>query len=215
MPLDLTFGTDWRQWIGWLTINGGSFLWRLGAEHVLRQAYNRRKLSQRHFAWPSRDAACWRARGSGLIAAAIAFRGCESRQKTYSGEVVHPAVHGRWAGAPGYVGHEADAPAEVRGEFKPIGSTIAGVPICEHLPLLSQELHRVALVRSMHHQIVDHNAGAYYALTGRSPAVGGGLIVRDEPDNFPPFGAVVSKLLPIEKPLPAFVQLPDVMSNNG
>jgi hypothetical protein len=108
-----------------------------------------------------------------------------------------------------------DAPAEVRGEFKAIGSTIAGVPVCEHLPLLSKELHRVALVRSVHHQIVDHNAGAYYALTGRSPAVGGGLIVRDEPDNFPPFGAVVSKLRPIEKPLPAFVQLPDVMSNNG
>lgn len=108
-----------------------------------------------------------------------------------------------------------DAPAEVRGEFEPIGSTIPGVPVCEHLPLLANELHRVALVRSVHHKIVDHNAGAYYALTGRSPAVGGSLIVRDEPDNFPPFGAVLGKLRPVDKPLPAFVQLPDVMSNNG
>ncbi|MEX2188086.1 MAG: DUF1501 domain-containing protein [Pirellulales bacterium] len=108
-----------------------------------------------------------------------------------------------------------DAPAEVRGDFKPIGSSIPGVHVCEHLPLMAKELHRVALVRSVHHGIVDHNAGAYYALTGRSPAVGGGLIVRDEPDNFPPFGAVLGKLRPVDRPLPAFVHLPDVMSNNG
>lgn len=108
-----------------------------------------------------------------------------------------------------------DAPAEVRGEFKPIASAIPGVAVCEHLPLLSQQMHRVALVRSVHHKIVDHNAGAYYALTGRSPTVSGGLIVRDEPDNFPPFGSVLGKLRPTDKPLPAFVHLPDVMSNNG
>lgn len=108
-----------------------------------------------------------------------------------------------------------EAPAEVRGEFKPIGTTVSGTHVCEHLPRLAGEMHRVALIRSVHHQVVDHNAGAYYALTGRSPAVGGSLIVRDEPDNFPPIGSVVSKLQPIDKPLPPFVHLPDVMSNNG
>ena len=108
-----------------------------------------------------------------------------------------------------------DAPAEYRGEFQPISSSLPGVPVCEHLPRLSQQMHRVALVRSVHHSIVDHNAGAYYALTGHTPVRTGGLIVRDEPDNFPPFGSVLSHLHPLDLPLPAFVQIPDVMSNNN
>ncbi|MGQ0633220.1 MAG: DUF1501 domain-containing protein [Planctomycetaceae bacterium] len=109
-----------------------------------------------------------------------------------------------------------EAPAEVRGEFTPIASTLPGVPVCEHLPLLSRQMHRLALVRAVHHQVVDHNAGAYYALTGRSPVVGGRLIIRDEPENFPPLSAVLSKLLPpANLTLPPFVQVPEIMSNNG
>ncbi|MCA9058282.1 MAG: DUF1501 domain-containing protein, partial [Planctomycetaceae bacterium] len=42
-----------------------------------------------------------------------------------------------------------DAPAEVRGEFQPIDTNIAGIQICEHFPLLSQRMHHLALIRSM------------------------------------------------------------------
>jgi Protein of unknown function (DUF1501) len=109
-----------------------------------------------------------------------------------------------------------EAPAEVRGIFQPIATTLPGVSICEHLPLLARQMHRLTLVRSVHHQIVDHNAGAYYTLTGRSPIVGGRLIVGDGPENFPPFGSVLSKLRPLtDVRVPEFVHLPDVMSNNG
>jgi hypothetical protein len=108
-----------------------------------------------------------------------------------------------------------EAPAEYRGEFRPIGTTLPGVSVCEHLPRLAQQLHRMALVRSLHHTVVDHNAGAYYALTGRSPQDGGRLILGDEPGNFPPFGAVLARLRPQNRRLPSFVQLPDLMSNNG
>ncbi len=107
------------------------------------------------------------------------------------------------------------APPEVRGEFRPIDSSVAGVQVCEHLPLVSRVMHHVALVRSVHHNVFDHNAGAYYALTGRPPFAGGRLIVRDEPDNFPPYGAILSRLAPVERTLPSFVQLPEFMSNNG
>lgn len=107
------------------------------------------------------------------------------------------------------------APAEVRGEFQPIDTSASGIQICEHLPLLSRQMHHLALVRSVHHKVVDHNAGAYYALTGRPPFAGGRLIVRDEPDNFPPFGAVLARLAPVMRTLPSFVQLPEFMSNNG
>ncbi len=108
-----------------------------------------------------------------------------------------------------------DAPAEVRGEFKPIATTVPGLKFCEHMPLLAGQAHHLALVRSVHHEIGDHNAGAYLALTGRSPLVSGQLITRPAPDNFPPVGAVVAKLRPSGAPLPDFVQAPDWMSNNG
>jgi hypothetical protein len=108
-----------------------------------------------------------------------------------------------------------EAPAEVRGEFHPIDSSVPGVQVCEHLPQFARQMHHVCLVRSVHHQVVDHNAGAYYALTGRAPFKGSQLITGDEPDNFPPFGAVLARLRPVAPGLPAFVHLPDIMSNNG
>ncbi len=107
------------------------------------------------------------------------------------------------------------APAEVRGAFRPIASSLPGVPVCEHLPLLSQQMHLVTLVRSVHHDVVDHNAGAYYTLTGKVPLAGGRLIVGDEPDNFPPFGAVLAMLDGARGPLPQFVHVPEFLSNNG
>jgi hypothetical protein len=54
-----------------------------------------------------------------------------------------------------------DAPAEYRGEFQPIDSSLVGVPVCEHLPRLARLMHRVALVRSVHHSIVEHTVSGY------------------------------------------------------
>ena len=108
-----------------------------------------------------------------------------------------------------------DAPDDVRGEFQPIQTTVPGVQICEHLPMLAQQMHNVALIRSVHHSIVDHNAGAYYTLTGRSPLQGSQLIVSPGADDFPPYGSVLKHLRPTGVPFPAFVHLPDIMSNNG
>jgi hypothetical protein len=108
-----------------------------------------------------------------------------------------------------------DAPAEIRGEFAPIATTVPGLSFCEHLPLLSGQAHHLTLVRSVHHTIADHNAGAYFALTGSDPVVSGRLITTPAPDNFPPVGAVLAKLRPSGGALPDFIHTPDWMSNNG
>ncbi len=108
-----------------------------------------------------------------------------------------------------------DAPAEVRGEFGPIRSSVPGLTVGELLPLTSRVMHHFAQVRSVRHGVNDHNAGAYYMLTGRYPAEGSKLVVADGPQNFPPFGAVAAKLQPVGKPLPAFVHLPEFQWNNG
>jgi hypothetical protein len=108
-----------------------------------------------------------------------------------------------------------DAPVEIRGEFKPIATTVPGLSFCEHLPLVAGQAHHLTLVRSVHHTIGDHNAGAYFALTGREPVQSGRLITTPSPDNFPPVGAVLAKIRPSGHPLPEFVHTPDWMSNNG
>src|SRR5438105_14997245 len=59
-----------------------------------------------------------------------------------------------------------DAPVEIRGEFQPIATRVPGLLFCEHLPLLARQAHHLSVVRSVHHTIGDHNAGAYFALTG-------------------------------------------------
>src|SRR3984957_20118014 len=42
-----------------------------------------------------------------------------------------------------------DAPAEIRGEFKPIATTVPGVQVCELMPLLARRMERFALIRSV------------------------------------------------------------------
>src|SRR5947209_6497053 len=46
-----------------------------------------------------------------------------------------------------------NAPAEIRGEFKPIPTNVPGVQFSEHLPKLARQMHRVTLVRSVHHGV--------------------------------------------------------------
>ncbi len=108
-----------------------------------------------------------------------------------------------------------NAPSQVRGEFKPIATQSPGVSLCEHLPLTAQHWHHLAQVSSVTHSITDHNAGAYYALTGRHPVDQGRLIVSDSATNFPPFGSVMSKVRPATDNLPSFVHIPEIMSNNS
>ena len=108
-----------------------------------------------------------------------------------------------------------DAPAEVRGEFGPIRSSVPGLMVGELLPLTSRRMHLLAQVRSVHHGVNDHNAGSFYMLTGRHPADGSKLIQHDSANTFPPFGAVVAKVQPVSHAMPSYVLLPEYQWNNG
>lgn len=50
-----------------------------------------------------------------------------------------------------------DAPAEVRGEFKPIDTNVQGIRIGEHLPRTAKWMHTAAVVRSVNHKAGCHN----------------------------------------------------------
>ncbi len=108
-----------------------------------------------------------------------------------------------------------NAPEQVRGIFQPLATSLPGFHVAEVLPRWAPLAHRLTVVRSVSHTIVDHNAGTYFALTGHPPLRGGQLIVAPSQENAPPIGSVVAKLQPSGGALPDFVHLPDIMFNNG
>lgn len=50
-----------------------------------------------------------------------------------------------------------DAPAEIRGEFRPIQSSLPGLTVCEHLPKTAQWMHKASLIRTVTHNYNAHN----------------------------------------------------------
>ena len=60
-----------------------------------------------------------------------------------------------------------EAPAEVRGEFRPIATSVPGTLLTEHLPEMARLADKYTLIRTMSHADLDHGSAAYLTLTGR------------------------------------------------
>jgi hypothetical protein len=90
-----------------------------------------------------------------------------------------------------------DAPAEFRGEFKPIATNVPGVQISEHFPRQAKMFDKLAVVRSLV-SVEEHSDS--YVMTGYSEQA-------NRTQHHPSFGAVVSKLRAGQDDLPPFVSL--------
>jgi uncharacterized protein DUF1501 len=106
-----------------------------------------------------------------------------------------------------------DAPAEVRGEYHTIATAVPGVRICEHLPRTARLMNRLALVRSMHHPMRNHNSAAAETLTGRTPAGGDQELLADDPRGLPTLGSAVSYALGPRAGVLPYVALPYTLYN--
>jgi hypothetical protein len=104
-----------------------------------------------------------------------------------------------------------DAPAEIRGEFKPIATRTPGVRICEHLPLLAQRSHLWALCRSLTHPYTGHSQGHHVMLTGRTALPPAFSDTKPKPTDWPSIAAVANRLTPRRNNLPPAVVLPEVL----
>ena len=100
-----------------------------------------------------------------------------------------------------------DAPAEVRGKFKPTKTNVTGIQICEHFPMMAKMMDKVALVRSLHHKTgATHENGQRWMMTGHD----------FNPDSMKPhIGSVVSRVFGSKGDLPANVILPGPIGNTG
>lgn len=106
-----------------------------------------------------------------------------------------------------------DAPAEVRGEFQRIATRVPGFHIGEHLPRCARLTDKLAVIRSFHHPMRNHNAAAVESLCGRTPLKGDLELLADDPNSFPCYGAALTYLERGRPDMPSHVALPHVMRN--
>ena len=97
-----------------------------------------------------------------------------------------------------------DAPAEFRGEFRPIATNVSGTRIGEHLPRQARLMDKMSVVRSATHTNAGHGMVTHWMMTGYVPTI-------EINDNLnPAAGSVVARLRGANAPqLPAYVCLPN------
>jgi hypothetical protein len=100
-----------------------------------------------------------------------------------------------------------DAPAEIRGEFKPIATSVPGLQICEHLPRLAAQANRYAIVRTLAHGDNNHLMSTHHVLTGhKQPGAFFDKIASR--DDWPSYAAALDYFRPPRNLMPTGVNLP-------
>jgi uncharacterized protein (DUF1501 family) len=107
-----------------------------------------------------------------------------------------------------------DAPAEFRGEFRPIATNVPGVVVCEHLPKLAGQMDKLALIRSFRHTNSDHGPADHYMLTGY-PALAGFNPGLNPNNQRPAHGAIIARTLGPRGSVPPYVCLPKLHPSTG
>src|SRR5262249_14178584 len=97
------------------------------------------------------------------------------------------------------------APAEIRGEFKPIPTQVPGIQISEHFPLSAKHADKYVVIRSVHHgrdAEPDHQPSVHRMLTGNRQ------VVRQREarkDDYPHLGSTLARVRKRWSPIPPFV----------
>jgi hypothetical protein len=91
------------------------------------------------------------------------------------------------------------APSEIRSQFKAIPTSVPGVQICEHLPRTAKVMTDVALIRSLTHELGNHDTGSRFMLTGHRP-----MPALEHPS----LGSLVAKAQGFGQAMPPYVAIP-------
>ena len=105
------------------------------------------------------------------------------------------------------------APAEVRGSFQPISTSVPGLQICEHLPRMARVMDKVAIVRSVHHHANLHDSASIHALTGRPLEGPDRELFAPIPQFYPSYGSAFAYLQGSQAFDVPFASLPYVFQN--
>jgi len=109
-----------------------------------------------------------------------------------------------------------EAPAEIRGPYRPIKTNVPGTLIGEHLPRCARIADRYTILRSHSHNDNGHTTGYHYTMTGYRADFADGTNSR-KPNNvlYPSAGSVVARELGPRGALPPYLNLPHPMTAGG
>src|SRR5262245_31002021 len=106
-----------------------------------------------------------------------------------------------------------DAPAEIRGPFRPIQTNVPGIQFCELLPRIAGMADKLAVVRSLSTDDNNHDSSGYWVLTGYKYRGPNSRTIQ--PTDWPYFGSLVKMLKPSDVLPPlSTVWIPDMMRLN-
>lgn len=108
-----------------------------------------------------------------------------------------------------------DAPAEIRGPFRPIRTSVPGTMIGEHLPLCAQIAHKYTILRSHSHSDNGHNTGYHYVMTGYRADFPDGNTRMPNNHLYPSIGSIISRELGPRTSLPPYINMPHIMAGGG
>ena len=105
------------------------------------------------------------------------------------------------------------APAEIRGEFSAINTSVPGVHFSEHCTKLAAMMDQIAVIRSIRHNQGNHGAGNHYMMTGAPPRipVGCGAFVSFHPS----LGSATAYHRGNNGGLPAYFSMPSMSRSGG
>jgi hypothetical protein len=106
-----------------------------------------------------------------------------------------------------------DAPAEIRGEFKPCATTLPGTRLCEHLPRMAGLARHYTMIRSLSHNKRNHQTAGSWMLTGVDPKTDNQTLIKITPDDPPALGALAARLAPGSAGVPSAVMMPQVVDS--
>ena len=86
--------------------------------------------------------------------------------------------------------------------FEPIGTNVSGIQISELFPRVARHMDKLAVIRSMRSEEIDHPEATYYAITGHRPTPA---------MEFPSVGSIISKELGPLNTVPPYVTVPELI----
>ena len=101
--------------------------------------------------------------------------------------------------------------ADLRGEFKPISTATPGVQFCEHIPLMAAHSEKLAVVRSLHHNVGGHGGALYRSITAQNAPMG----KAKDRANWPSLTAMISKFRDAAEGTPRAIAMPYLNYDNG
>jgi uncharacterized protein (DUF1501 family) len=107
-----------------------------------------------------------------------------------------------------------DAPAEIRGDFKPIKTNVPELTLTDLLPGTAKVADQIAILRGMTHGDSDHGRGFHIMMTGMTPGAGDFNATKNN-NVHPSLGSMVARMSGGRGDLPPYISVPCFLRSGG